>query len=278
MKQGMTIYGAVLAAALAAVLVAGCGSSMPRPDSSELANVEVAVSRQTSGSSEQQRAKVHTDLGRLYLLDGRYEVALEEAKIALEADGGYAPAHSLRGLVYMAINKSELAEDSFRRALGLARNDPEINNDYGLFLCQSGRAKASLDHFKVAINNPLFQMPVRALTNAGACLLSIREDRQAEDRQAEEYFLRALRLDSRHTAALFWLADIAYRASRFADAQKRLKDLHNVMEPVAQSAWLALRLARRMGDRDEEARMMGIMRRKYRDSPEYQKLSRGEFD
>jgi type IV pilus assembly protein PilF len=109
-------------------------------------------------------------------------------------------------------------------------------------------------------------------------LLSIREDRQAEDRQAEEYFLRALRHDSKHSSALFWLADIAYRGNRFADAQMRLRDLHNVMEPVAQSAWLALRLARKMGDRDEEARMMGVMRRKYRDSPEYQSLSRGEFD
>lgn len=273
MKQGLMFWLLGIA-----MLVAGCSSSISRPDTSEQANVEVAVSRQTSGTSEQQRAKVHNDLGRLYMLDGRYEIALEEAKIALEADSGYAPAHSLRGLIYMAINKNELAEDSFRRALGLARNDPEINNDYGLFLCQSGRAKASIDHFKVAINNPLFQMPIKALTNAGACLLSIRENIPAEDRQAEDYFLRALRYDAKHTPALFWLADIAYRGKRFADAQMRLKDLHNVMEPVAQSAWLALRLARKLGDRDEEARMLGIMRRKYRDSPEYQKLSRGEFD
>ncbi len=273
MKQGVMYWLVSIT-----MLVSGCNSTLPRPDTSEQANVELAVSRQTTGSSEQQRAKVHTDLGRLYMLDGRYDVALEEAKVALEADSGYAPAYSLRALVYMVINKNELAEDNFRRALGLARNDPEINNDFGLFLCQSGRAKASINHFKVAINNPLFQMPIRALTNAGACLLSIREDRQAEDRQAEDYFLRALRYDSKHTTALFWLADIAFRGNRFADAQLRLRDLHNVMEPVAQSAWLALRLARKMGDRDEEARMLGILRRKYRDSPEYQKLSRGEFD
>lgn len=266
---------------LGAVLLAttGCNSSLPRPDTGEQANVEVAVSRQTATSNEQQRAKVHTDLGRLYLLDGRYEIALEEAKIALEADGAYAPAHNLRALVYMVLNQNELAEENFRRALSIARNDPEINNDYGWFLCQTGRAKASIPHFQVAINNPLFQQPIKPVTNAGLCLLLVRQDRKVEDRQAENYFLRALRIDPKHTAALFWLADIAYRGNRYDDALLRLKELHKIMpEPVAASAWLALRLARKMGDRDEEARMMGIMRRKYRDSPEYQSLSRGEFD
>lgn len=260
------------------LLATGCNSSLPRPDTSEQANVEVAVSRQTAISNEQQRAKVHADLGRLYLLDGRYEIALEEARIALEADQAYAPAHNLRALVYMTIGKNELAEDSFRRALSLARNDPEINNDYGWFLCQTGRVKASMAHFQVAISNPLFQHPIKPLTNAGRCTLMIRENRLAEERQAESFFLRALRIDPRDTLSLFWLADIAYRGNRFEDAQLRLKELHKVIEPVASSAWLALRLARKMGDRDEEARMMGIMRRKYRDSSEYQSLSRGEFD
>ncbi len=273
MKQGLMFW-----LVSTTMLVAGCNSSLPRPDTNEQANVELAVSRQTAGSNELQRARAHTDLGRHYLLDGRYEVALEEARIALESEGSYAPGHNLRGLTYMALNKNELAEESFRRALGLAKNDPEINNDYGWFLCQTGRAKAAINHFRVAINNPLYQMPVKPLTNAGLCLLLMNEDRKAEDRQAEDYLLRALRLDPKHATAIFWLADIAYRGNRFGDALVRLKDLHNMMEPVAQSAWLALRLARKMGDRDEEARMMGIMRRKYRDSPEYQKLSRGEFD
>ncbi|GAB1393580.1 type IV pilus biogenesis/stability protein PilW [Rhodocyclaceae bacterium] len=273
MKQGLRFW---LVGTVA--LLAGCNTTLPRPDTSEQANVELAVSRQISDSKEQQRAKVHTDLGRLYLLDGRYEVALEEAKIALEADGGYAPAYNLRALVYMALNKNELAEENFHRALGLARNDPEINNDYGWFLCQTGRPKASTAHFQVAISNPLFRQPIKPLTNAGLCLLLVQQDRQAEDRQAENFFLRALRIDPKHTDALFWLADIAYRGKRFEEAQLRLKELHKIIEPVSHSAWLALRLARKMGDRDEEARMMGIMRRKYRDTPEYQSLSRGEFD
>jgi len=258
------------------LLMAACTSNAPR--GSESASVEVPVSRQTSGSDAQQRARVHTELGKLYLLDGRFDVALEEAGIAIEADAGYAPAYSLRGLTYMALRKGELAEDGFRRALSLAPNDPEINNDFGWFLCQSGRPKASIEHFNKAIANPLFSMPIKPLTNAGLCLLQIKDKGATEDQQAEGYFLRALRLDSKHSTALYWLADIAYRNGRFADAQTRLKDLHSLIDPFAASTWLALRVARRLGDRDEETRMHGLMRRKFRESPEYQKLSRGEFD
>lgn len=250
--------------------LAGCASS---PNSSSAGEVEQAVSRQTATSDDRQRAKVHTELGRLYFMETRYEVALDEARIALESESSYAPAHNLMGLVYMALRKGELAEQSFRRAIGLASNDPEINNDFGWFLCQTGRAKESLGHFQVAIANPLYQTPVRALTNAGLCALA-----EKDDRLAQGYFARALRLERGNQIALYWLADIDYRANRLADAQQRIKELHAVLDPTAQTVWLALRIDRKLGDREGEARSMGIMRRKYRDTPEYQMMMRGEFE
>lgn len=265
--QKMSLFAIVLLMGF----LSGCAGNAP--GSAERNDVQQAVSRQTAANEERQRAKVHTELGRLYLMEGRFEVALEEARVALAAETGYAPAHNLMALVYMALRKNELAEQSFRRAIGLAGSDPEINNDYGWFLCQTGKAQESMGHFKVAIANPLFQAPVKALTNAGVCSLILKEDRQAED-----YFARALRLDRDNLTAVFWLADIAYRNNRLADAQQRMKDFHAKLEPTPQSAWLALRIDRKLGDRDGEARFMGILRRKFRDSPEYLKMSRGEFD
>jgi type IV pilus assembly protein PilF len=254
-----------------ALSVAACVSQGPRdPD---VGNVEQAVSRQTSNSDVRQRAKVHTELGRLYLMEGRYEVALDEARMSASIESGYAPAHSLMGMVYMALRRNDLAEQNFQQALQLASGDPEINNDYGWFLCQSGRAKESIAYFRVAIGNPLYQTPGRALTNAGVCSLQFKDDAQAEN-----YLVRALRLDRANTSALYYLADIAYRANRLADARQKLKDLHVVIEPTAASAWLSLRVEHKLGDREGEARMTGILRRKYRDTPEYEKLSRGEFD
>lgn len=271
MTAGMRSFFSPLAplVPIVAIFLAACGG-VP---SAETTSVEQSVSRQTTTSEVRQRAKVHTELGSLYLQDGRYDVALDEVRVALEAESGYAPAHNLMGLIYMSLRKNELAGESFRRALQLATNDPEINNNYGWFLCQNGRMKESFSHFQVAINNPLYQTPTKVLTNAGMCAMMDKDDRKGED-----YLLRAVRQDRTNLRALYLLADIGYRGNRLADARLWMKDLHAQFEPTAESAWLALKIERKLGDREAEARFTGILRRKYRDSPEYQKLSRGEFD
>lgn len=257
-------------AMLTASLLAACAGN---PSVDESASVERSMSQQSSGSDSQKRAQVHAELGKLYLQESRPEIALEQARNAVAADGSYAPAYNLLGLTYMFLGKNELAEQNFRQALRLAGNDPEINNDYGWFLCRTGKPRESLAYFRVAIANPLFQAPLKALLNAGTCSILVKDDRQAED-----YLLRALRLERANPGVLYWLADIAYRENRLADAQHRMRELHNGMEPTAETAWLALRIERKLGDREGEARHMGTLRRKFRDSPEYQKMSRGEFD
>lgn len=253
------------------LFLTGCAGA-PVGDA-DVGNVEQAVSRQTATSDAGQRAKVHTELGRYYLQAGNYDIALERARIALEAESGYAPAHNLMALVYMALVRNPLAEQSFQRALQLAPGDPEINNDYGWFLCQTGKPKESLAHFRLALGNSLYQTPGKALTNAGLCALMIKDDRQAED-----FMSRAVRIDRANLTALFWLADIAYRSNRLAEARQIIKELHARLDPTAESAWLALRIERKLGDREAEARFTGILHRKFRNSPEQQKLSRGEFD
>ena len=258
------------------VILAGCNTNTRSDAEVEERPVkaEQAMSRQEALSDERKRSKVHTELGRAYLLDGRFEVALQEVGIVLDSDSSYAPAHNLKGLVYMAMRQNDMARTSFLDALRIAPGDPEINNDYGWFLCQTGKARESLPHFKQAFNNPLYQSPGKALTNAGLCALNIKDDRQAE-----EFMFRAWRVDRANSTALFFLADIAYRENRLMDARQRIKDLHNVIpEPTAETAWLALRVERKLGDRENEARFTGILRRKYRDSEEYLKMSRGEFD
>lgn len=258
-------------AILLAGLLAGCAAT--GSDGTAGGGVQQAVSRQTPTSEAERRARVHTELGMLYLQEGRYEVALDEARAAVAADSRYAPAHNLFGQIYMALGQNASAERSFREALGLAGGDPEINNDYGWFLCRTGKPRESLDHFRNAFGNPLYQNPGRALINAGYCAILAKDDRQAE-----EYLLRALRVDRASPAALYWLADISYRGKRYADARQRMSELHARTEPNAPTAWLALRIERKLGDRGGEARFTGILRSKFRDSDEYMKMSRGEFD
>ena len=247
----------------------GCGG-MP---GGQRGTSEQAVSQQASTSEAQQRAKVHTELGSLYLQSSRFGVAQDEGRAAIAADSGYAPAYNLLGLVHMNLLENAAADENFRKALNLAPGDPEINNDYGWFLCSTGREAQAVSYFMTAVGNPLYNTPAKPLTNLGICHLKLKDDGQAE-----EFLLKALRADSRNIRALYWLADIYYRSNRYSEARLAIGDLHKFMEPSAQSTWLALRIDRKIGDRESEARFTSQLRRKFPGSPEYQRLTQGQYE
>ncbi len=250
------------------VLLSGCAGG---PVSQRAA--EQPVSQQVTTTEAGHRAKLHTELGGLYLSQGNLGVALEEARKALSADAGYAPAYSLMGLVRMQLREEGPAEASFERALKLAPADPEINNMFGWFLCQTGRERRSLQYFREAIKSPLYATPTMPYTNAGICSLRLKDDKAAED-----YFVKALRADGANQQALYFLADIAYRQGRLAAARLHIAERHRLAEPSAETLWLALRIERKLGDREAESRFSSQMRRKFPAAPETLHLMQGIYE
>lgn len=119
------------------------------------------------------RARVHTELAALYYQQGSMKTALDELATALKIDAQYAPAYSMRGLVYMQLGEQAQAESNFQSAIALAPNDPDIRNNYGLFLCDTRQYKKGLDQLDLALSNPLYNTPVRALVNAERCAQSM---------------------------------------------------------------------------------------------------------
>jgi type IV pilus assembly protein PilF len=251
------------------LLLAGCTAT----GSGSGQGAQQPTSSKPAENEQQQRAKVHTELGSLYMLDGRYAIAMEEARIALSADSNYAPAYNLLGLTHMVLNESRLAEDNFDMAMRLAPGDPEISNNFGWFLCQNGREQRSISYFMAAGKNPLYTAPTKPYTNAGICAL-----RMKDDKAAEEYLSTALRLSPTNTQALFWLADIAYRKGRYNEARQLTTDIEKMIEPTAEVIWLALRLERKLGNREAEARYASQLRRRFVGSPEQRLLSQGNYD
>lgn len=260
-----------LAALCMALLLAGCTATGGGLGSGE--GAQQPTSSKPAENEQQQRAKVHTELGSLYMLDGRYAIAMEEARIALAADSNYAPAYNLLGLIHMVLNEPRLSEENFGMALRLAPGDPEINNNFGWFLCQTGREQRSIDYFMAAGKNPLYTTPSRPFTNAGICAM-----RMKDDKAAEEYLGTALRLSPTNTQALFWLADLAYRKGRYSEARQLTTDIEKMVDPTAEVLWLALRIERKLGNRDAEARYASQLRRRFVGSPEHRSLTQGQYD
>ncbi|MFZ2629188.1 MAG: type IV pilus biogenesis/stability protein PilW [Rugosibacter sp.] len=266
LKQGLFCIG--MGAALALV---GCTTTTGPAAMRE--GAEQAVSERTPTNEFQQRAKVHTELGSLYLVDGRPAVALEEARIALAADANYAPAYNLLGLTHMSLNEPRLAEENFNKALQLAPRDPEISNNFGWFLCQTNREKQSIDYFMAAARNPLYSTPAKPYTNAGICAIRLKDDKVAEN-----YLLEALRVSPGNTQAMYWLGELTYGQGRYQEARQWVAEIGKIQEPTAEQTWLALRVERKLGNREAEARLAADLRKRFGTSPEYRLLAQGKYE
>lgn len=219
------------------------------------------------------RAKLHTELGSMYFQSGNLIVALEELTIAISINPNYAQAYSTRGLVLYYIKELASAEKDFQRALSLDEKDPEINNNYGWFLCQTGKAKESIGFFLRAINNPLYQTPETAALNAGSCYIKL-----GDLATAEEFVRKNLRLSRDNPQALLQLAKISYLRGNYEAAREQLRNVVRQTDPDAETLWLSLRVEHRLGDRSAESSLIAQLRRKYPDSPEYQEFLKGNFE
>jgi type IV pilus assembly protein PilF len=250
------------------LLVAACAGTAP-PEGPN------ADSRTIIGEvgEPRNRARIHTDLAGAYMERGNMGVALEELRIAVAADPGYAPAHSMLGLVYMDLRENELAAQSLERALRLAPNDADINHNYGVFLCQTKREPDSIRYFMQAIKNPLYSAPWRSYSAAGVCTL-----RTENRKEAEQYFERALRLEPDEPASLINLGQIRYKQGKLDEARRLVSRYNKLADPSAESLWLALRIERKSGERVAEQSYANQLRRRYPASAEYQAMQRGKFD
>lgn len=219
------------------------------------------------------RARLHTELASLYYSRGNMSVALEELRTAVAADSTYALAYGLFGLVYMDLKENALAEQNFDRALRLAPNEPDINHNYGLYLCQTKREPESIKYFLQAIRNPLYPTPWRSYSAAGTCSMRVKNFKDAD-----EFFQRALKLEPDEPASLLQLGEIRYQQGRFADARTLVARHNKVVTPSAESLWLAVRVERKTGQRTAEQSYATQLRRRYPASDEYRKLQRGEYD
>ncbi|HAT30526.1 MAG TPA: type IV pilus biogenesis/stability protein PilW [Janthinobacterium sp.] len=258
-----------LAACGLAALLSACASGPGRSGQSEL----TTSSDQTSA---QKRAGIRMQLAVGYYEQGQQEVALDEIKLALQADPDFADAYGMRALIYVAMGQTALAEDNFQRALKLAPNHPDLSNNYGSFLCENGHPAQAIAYFEVALKNKTYQSPGKALNNAGACSLKMKDYASAES-----YLLRALQTMPDVPATNANLARVYYQRRDYERAGffiGRLMKITTMESLTADVLWLAIKVQHKLGDVGAEAGLATQLRRHHSASPEYAAYQRGAFD
>ncbi len=220
----------------------------------------------------QKIARVHTELAASYYQREQYAVALQEIGVALRTDENFAPAYAVRALVRMVLREDDQADADFRHSLDLDSSSSETHNNYGWFLCQRGRAKESIREFQEALKNPLYATPETAYVNLGVC-----SKKAGLMKDVEGNLQRALIMRPGMPEALYGLADWSFDSGDYAGAKAYFLRFSQVSPELnAEQLWLAVRIERKMRDRNSEASYALQLRKRFPDSRETQLLLQGK--
>ena len=217
-------------------------------------------------------ALTNLNLGIAYLKEGDYNKALEKLKKSLSADSDYAPTYNVLGLLYQLLGDNNKAEENFKRALAINNVDSSTLNNYGNFLCKQGRLEQAERSFLRAAENPLYEAPEIAITNAGQCLYV---NNQIEN--SKKYFRQALQLNPRIPQALLKMSEINFEEKNYLSARAYLQRYQENIPHNAKTLLLGIRIEKKLGDKDAVSSYELLLKNSFPDSDELASLEKNDI-
>jgi type IV pilus assembly protein PilF len=219
--------GPATLAAFAALILAACASHSPP--------LHMANQREAAADNAQ--------LGIQYMNQGDLNLAKMKLDRALDEDPGNANVHSARAMLFERMNLLAKADEEFRTALKLAPHDPDVINNYAVYLCQNGRTDEGVKRFLEAAHNALYRTPQAAYTNAGVCLRAAKRDDEARTD-----FNAAIQLRPNYAEAAFQLANLDFDQQQLAAARTRIDGYISTYDATPDLLLLGVRVARAQRD------------------------------
>lgn len=202
-----------------------------------------AANAQSAAQTALAAANANVQLGVGYLRQGNLAVAQQVLERAFAQNPKDPNVHTALGLLYERLAQPERADDHYGRAVKLAPQDPEVLNNYAVFLCRRGQAPRGEKMFLQAAANPLYRTPEVALTNAGVCARGA-----GRTVEAEQYLRRALSLKPAFADALLPLAEISLAKGNAFNARAFLERLLSAAPATAEALALGMRIETAAGD------------------------------
>lgn len=198
-----------------------------------------------SYDSPAAKSRVLIQQGQVALSQGDLAGAAKAADQAVRMAPDNASAHTLAALVAERKGDSAAAGKHYRRAIDLEPRQGSFANNYGTWLCASGRAQESLEWFDRALADPGYRTPAIAMANSGACAADA-----GQDAHSERYLTGALELDPENPVALGAMAERTFRAGDAfrarAFSQRRLA----AAPADRRSLVLASQIEEKLGDKE----------------------------
>jgi type IV pilus assembly protein PilF len=198
-------------------------------------------------SNNRKAAETNTSLGQGYMQRRQYEIAQEKLKRAIAQDESYAPAHTVLAVLYETIGDLEQAEKEYATAVKYDSSDGDINNNYGAFLCRVGKGEGAEQYFLRALEDPFYNTPEIAYSNAGNCSLE-----QGDLDKADAFLRQSLAINDKLPSALISMADVSYQMGSYLRARAFLQRIGSVGAWDEDNLLLGYQIESKLGD-DEAA-------------------------
>ncbi len=263
---------AVVAVLASSFGLSGCATN---PDGSRASgsNPVDSIVTQSDEPEARKRARTRLELASGYFGEGKTTVALDEIKLALQADPNYGEAFNMRGMIYMRLGDNRQAEDSFRRALQLNPRDADTMHNYAWMMCQMRRYDESIAMFTQANAIPLYGGQSKTYMTRGLCELAA-----GRRELAERSFARSYELDATNPISGYNLTNLLFLRGELQRAQFYARRLNNGEFANSETLWLGIKIERRLGNTEVVSQLTTQLRRRYPQSKELSSLERGAFD
>ncbi|WP_417518242.1 type IV pilus biogenesis/stability protein PilW [Marinobacter sp.] len=256
-KKTLSRRFAAVATLLGALFITGC--------------VTTTDSRFSREADRQKAVESYVQLATAYIGQGNLERARHHLDRALELAPDSSAALAAQGLIYNSDGEPELAERSFQQAISNDSGYTRARVYYGAFLYSQGRMEESRDQFRAASRDTEYSDRASIFYNLG-----MTQERLGQLDDAIVSYRRASELSRGDARSLLSLSRVMADsgdmagAARYYDRLLLIIQRNQGLQHSPESLLTGIRIARYLGDGNQESSMVLQLKNKYPESVEYQ--------
>ncbi|HEV8695043.1 MAG TPA: type IV pilus biogenesis/stability protein PilW [Lysobacter sp.] len=206
-----------------------------------------------------------------YLAAGEFAIAKREAIAVLKKDPNSADGHTYLAVALDQGGDAAGAGQHYLRAAEVTPNSGAALGNYGVWLCEQGRAAESLTWFDRAVAIPGYGNQAMVLANAGVCA-----GKAGQQERADRDLRRAIAVDPANAAALGALAEREFRAGNAFEARAFSERRLAAAPADRQALLLASQIEEKLGDRAAAARYVARLNAEFPDASDARNSSTGD--
>jgi type IV pilus assembly protein PilF len=202
------------------------------------------ASERKNEKRKEDASNYNTQLGIDYMNQGDIPLAKEKLDRALKENPNNPKVHTARATLFEHMHLPAQAESEFQIALRLAPQDPDVSNNYAVYLCEIGKDDQGVKRFEAVARNALYRTPWIAYTNAGVCSHAAKHDDVAI-----AAFKEALQARPNFPEAAFQLASLQFTNGDVAGARNVIDTYLGSFDETPDLLLLGVRVAKAQNDR-----------------------------